>query len=163
MTTRLPALCWACERRTAGADGATCEAFLGGIPFEIIGLAEDHREPYPGDNGLQFVQADTSAAKTAYADWLRFHEIAGEGVERADLNPTGDDDVFKRYWVYEEGRARWNTFTELVAHLVKHVSPNKAKRIAADWFHERFGFWPGDDRNRVRQGKPPRGDRIGPG
>ena len=90
-------------------------------------------------------------------------EPEGDEAERADLNPTGDDDVFKRYWIYEEGRARWNTFTELVAHLVKHVSPSKAKRIAADWFHERYGFWPGDDRNRVRQGKPPRGDRIGPG
>ena len=90
-------------------------------------------------------------------------ELLDEDTERADLNPTGDDDVFKRYWIYGKGRPRWNTWRELVAHLVKHVPLGKAKRIAAEWFHERYGFWPGDDRNRVRQGKPPRGKRIGPG
>jgi hypothetical protein len=99
--------------------------------------------------------------------WSNGYLMLAADVQRADLNPAGDDDVFKRYWVHEEGRARWNTFTELVALLVTHVEPPKPlatiKRIAADWFHERFGFWPGDDRNRVRQGKPPRGDRIGPG
>jgi hypothetical protein len=82
-------------------------------------------------------------------------------LHRADLDPG--DNEFKKYWVYGEGRARWNTFTELRNHLLKHVRPDRANEIAASWFHERYGFWPGDDRNRVRQGKPPRGDRIGPG
>lgn len=70
---------------------------------------------------------------------------------------------FKQYWVYGKGRAKWNTWTELYHHLIKHVGRLRARRIASQWFHSRFGFWPGDDKNRVRQGKPPRGDRIGPG
>jgi hypothetical protein len=70
---------------------------------------------------------------------------------------------FKQYWLYGKGRAKWNTWTELYRRLIKHVGRLRAKRIASQWFHSRFGFWPGDDKNRVRQGKPPRGDRIGPG
>lgn len=70
---------------------------------------------------------------------------------------------FKQYWVYGEGRRKWTRWRQLVRHLVKHVGLARAKRIAAQWFHERYGFWPGDDRNRVRHGKPPRGKRIGPG
>lgn len=32
---------------------ATCDAFPGGIPKEIISKGE-HETPYPGDNGIQF-------------------------------------------------------------------------------------------------------------
>jgi hypothetical protein len=69
----------------------------------------------------------------------------------------------KHYWLRGAGLVKWNTWTELYAHLQKYLPPERAKRTAAEWFHERFGFWPGADVNRVRQGKPPRGDRIGPG
>ena len=82
----------------------------------------------------------------------------------ADLNPRGDDGArLKAYWLTGPGAAKWDTFTELYRHLVKYMRPDKAKRTAASWFHLRFGFWPGADLNRVRQGKPPRGDKIGPG
>lgn len=82
----------------------------------------------------------------------------------ADLHP-GDGDAWrlKKYWILGKGRARWNTWTELYHHLLKYMPPPKAKRTAASWFHLRYGFWPGADLNRVRQGKPPRGKRIGPG
>jgi hypothetical protein len=43
------------------------------------------------------------------------------------------------------------------------MSDDLAKRTAAQWFHERFGFWPGSDKNRVMHGKPPRGKKVGPG
>lgn len=69
----------------------------------------------------------------------------------------------KQYWIYGEGRAKWNTFTELRDHLLKYLPPPIATRTASQWFHERFGFWPGADANRVRQGKPPRGKVVGPG
>lgn len=77
-------------------------------------------------------------------------------------NPVGTARLH-HYWVNGEGRAKWNTWTELYHHLAKYMPPEKAKRTAANWFHDRFGFWPGADVNRVRQGKPPRGKRIGKG
>jgi hypothetical protein len=83
-------------------------------------------------------------------------------VPDASPNPR-DGAAFKRYWIYGPGRARWNTWTELRDHLLKHIPPEEAKKTAARWFRERFGFWPGDDLNRVRQGKAPRGKRVGRG
>jgi hypothetical protein len=38
-----------------------------------------------------------------------------------------------------------------------------AKRTAAEWFHIRYGYWPGSDVNKVAHGKPPRGKVVGPG
>lgn len=81
----------------------------------------------------------------------------------ADTKPGDGGDRLKRYWIYGEGRAKWNTWTELEHHLVKFLPAERAKRVAAQWFHERFHFWPGADVNRVRMGKPPRGKVVGPG
>lgn len=71
--------------------------------------------------------------------------------------------VLHAYWTVGKGRAKWDTWTELYHHLVKYMNPDKAKRTAAQWFHEVKGYWPGADINRVVHGKPPRGNRIGPG
>jgi hypothetical protein len=71
------------------------------------------------------------------------------------------------YWTRGAGLAKWaetpKPWTALYGHLVKFMPPEKAKRTAAEWFHDVFGFWPGADLNRVAHGKPPRGHLVGPG
>lgn len=58
----------------------------------------------------------------------------------------------KHYWLRGEGAAKWATWTELFDHLRKHMPAEMAKRVAAEWFHERYRIWPGHTR-----GDNPRG------
>jgi hypothetical protein len=85
------------------------------------------------------------------------------GEYRTFLEARAAGNKLKQYWLHGEGAGKWSTWTELKNHLVKHVGLARAKRIAAEWFHERYGFWPGADVNRVKHGKPPRGKVVGPG
>lgn len=86
----------------------------------------------------------------------------------ADVNPRGDDGArLKAYWLAGPGAAKiaWNTpgdFTRCVAQLEKHM-PGRAEGYCAILHKAATGTWPGSDLNRVRSGKPPRGDQIGPG
>jgi phage portal protein BeeE len=72
-----------------------------------------------------------------------------------------------KYWVAGPGLAKWRAspqpWTTLYHHLLKYLPAEEAKRTAAEWFHQVFGFWPGADLNRVTHGKPPRGHKVGPG
>lgn len=68
-----------------------------------------------------------------------------------------DREKLKHYWTRTpEGLAKWATkphpWTALFRELEKHVGRERAQRIASEWFHEVFGFWPGE-----RKGKNPRG------
>jgi hypothetical protein len=55
----LTPLCWDCKHFQGDSDpGALspykCAAFPEGIPTNILVLNPDHREPFPGDHGIQF-------------------------------------------------------------------------------------------------------------
>ena len=62
------------------------------------------------------------------------------------------------YWTKGEGRAKWmgkaHPWTALYHHLLRYMKGNtgKAKRTAAQWFHDATGMWPGE-----RKGKNPLG------
>jgi hypothetical protein len=77
------------------------------------------------------------------------------------------DNQLKRYWIVGKGLKRWrfspHPWTRLRNLLRKHVGPGRAERMASEWFHLVFGYWPGSDLHRVGSGKPPRGKVIGPG
>lgn len=78
-----------------------------------------------------------------------------------------DDQKLHHYWTQGKGKAKWvgapKPWTTLVAHLTEHVGLAKAKVYASRWFYEVFGFYSGSDKNRVTHGKPPRGEKVGPG
>lgn len=42
---------WCCHRST---DGRCCRAFPDGIPSAILDNRHDHRQPFDGDQGIQF-------------------------------------------------------------------------------------------------------------
>ena len=72
---RVP-LCFSCQRLHGGGEMA-CDAYPEGIPDEIIWSKVDHTKPYKGDNGLTFLDDETSN-KSAPFEEVRY---------------TGDEDV----------------------------------------------------------------------
>lgn len=66
----------------------------------------------------------------------------------ADGNPLNNDKL-KHYWTRDpRGLAKWadtpHPWTALYHHLVKFLGPERAKRVASQWFHDVFGIWPGE-------------------
>lgn len=98
------------------------------------------------------------------ADYYRSADV--EAAERADPwcgpvelfdHERADADNLKDYWLHGPGLKKWATkphpWTALYHHILKHVGvPARAKRIASQWFHDHFGYWPGS-----RKGKNPVG------
>lgn len=51
-----PPICYNCSRKRPAAEKRpfSCDAFPNGIPKEIIHNQADHRNEFPGDNGLRY-------------------------------------------------------------------------------------------------------------
>ena len=61
MVAPLNRLCDICKHRHADTHPPTCDAFPQRIPLAIRLMEVDHREPYPGDNGIRFELKDGTA------------------------------------------------------------------------------------------------------
>ena len=88
-----PPICVDCQRLRPAQFrkwGMFCDAFPEGIPDDIIESRADHREPYPGDHGLQFLAKSEAAANDA----ARIIEQAHPALRNLDL---GND------WLYAWG------------------------------------------------------------
>lgn len=84
---------------------------------------------------------------------------ADDPVERAlfeRANLTGDGEDLREYWTRGPGLAKWAThphpWTALYRHLLKYMTPDRARRTASAWFERVFGFAPG-----ARKGRNPVG------
>ncbi len=69
----------------------------------------------------------------------------------ADLHPGDGGNKLKDYWTKDpRGLAKWaaspHPWTALYHHLLKYLTPEIAKRTAAQWFHDVKGYWPGDQK-----------------
>lgn len=67
-------ICWACQHLQdettelpGGGLTGVCKAFPGGIPLEIFADGFDHREPFPGDQGIRFLPFDEQWGEEAIA------------------------------------------------------------------------------------------------
>lgn len=82
----------------------------------------------------------------------------GPTTRAAGHDTTPGHDELHHYWTKGPGLAKWadhpHAWTALYHHLVKYMTPERAKRAASEWFHEVKGYWPGD-----QKGKNP----VGPG
>jgi peptidoglycan hydrolase-like protein with peptidoglycan-binding domain len=107
--------------------------------------------------------ASQVAASAFYPEW---DDELEQVWAAAGHDVTPGHDRLHHWWVYGPGRGRWSTWTELLANLVEEVHDKPLetlKKWASRWFFERHHYYAGSDLNRVKHGKPPRGDRIGPG
>ena len=76
MTTGPVSQCFSCQRQWNPPQpdrdpmlGPYCAAFPDGIPDEIYTNVVDHREPYPGDHGLQWIARPGMTYPTVYKSW----------------------------------------------------------------------------------------------
>jgi hypothetical protein len=105
----------------------------------------------------RLVEHLNGAPKAVRSRALAMADVPTDDILDAELRAL-DGNQLKHYWTKGKGLARWRAhphpWTKLRNLLLKHVGPGRAERMASDWFHEVFGYWPGH-----RKGSNP----VGPG
>lgn len=81
-------LCKLCKHR----DGWACAAYPQGIPVEIREMRVDHRQPYPGDNGIVFEPKDQTPATLQALERVRVRP------GRVPAGPNELDQRISRCW-----------------------------------------------------------------
>lgn len=103
-----------------------------------------------------------------YSPPILAEPTGGPVPEPTDATRAHDAQFLHHYWTRDpRGLAKWveheHPWTALHEHLLPKVGPVAADKYASAWFKEIFGFSAGSDLNRVTHGRPPRGNRVGPG
>lgn len=75
----------------------------------------------------------------------------------ADDKGAGGSNLKTYFTKNPKGLARWadspHPWTALYNLISQHVDPDRAKRIAAQWYHDVFGKWPGSKGVHASEGK----------
>lgn len=125
---------------------------MDGYPVEVLVEPADRllEAEGPGKNAARSLDVEDAETRGRILDLAE--------TRFADEMRTMDDNQLKRYWTVGEGLKRWrfhpHPWTRLRNLLRKHVGPGRAERMASEWFHLVFGYWPGH-----RKGNNP----VGPG
>jgi SPP1 gp7 family putative phage head morphogenesis protein len=137
-------------------DGVPAKGWLTAMDQRVCPICKANEEAGPIGLDENFPSGDPHPPNHPWDRCALIPEWPDDEAMDVEKAADGDENALKHYWTRGEGLAKWRTsphpWTALYHHLVKHMPPEKAKRVASQWFHDVMGIWPGE-----RGGKNPAG------